>query len=109
MVPSQLKAEQFKNYPPEARLLATKQIALLQQLPMAFLPLLLRELITYDWKFPVERRDLDQQFAYLSSLTAAELHSAMAAFASLRISPELEQLDWINAPVQFSERFTAHL
>ena len=43
-------------------MLATEQLGLLQRLPLAFVPLLLRELIVYDWKFPTERRDLDGQF-----------------------------------------------
>ena len=45
------------------------RIALLRKLPLAFVPLLLRELIVYDWKFPAERKDLDRQFAWLSRLS----------------------------------------
>src|SRR5271168_5232124 len=62
MLPNQLTPASFATYPPEARQLATRQIALLQRLPLAFLPLLLRELIVYDWKFPSDRADLDRQF-----------------------------------------------
>ena len=66
MLPNQLTPGSFAAYPPEARSLAVKQIALLQRLPLAFLPLLLRELIVYDWKFPAERADLGRQFTYLA-------------------------------------------
>ncbi|MBV9611112.1 MAG: hypothetical protein JO091_01515 [Acidobacteriaceae bacterium] len=109
MLPSELKAGQFSGYQPQARQIAMSQVTLLQQLPLAFVPLLLRELIAYDWKFPAERKELDQQFAYLSSLSPEELRREMAPFASLRLSPELERPDWVNAPVQFSEQLSAHL
>ena len=109
MLPSDLTADHFSHYPPEARALATARIGLLKQLPTAFLGLLLRELITYDWKFPAERRDLDNQFGYLNSLSAEQLRREMEPFAQLRLSSELERSDWVNAPVSFSEKLSAHL
>ncbi len=81
----------------------------MQQLPLIFLPLLLRELIAYDWKFPAEQKELDDQFRYLASLSTEQLQQAMSAFAKLRLSTELEQVDWVNTPVVFSERLSAHL
>jgi hypothetical protein len=109
MLPDELKAEQFSKYPPQARQLAVTYITLLASLPLGFLPLLLRELIAYDWKFPAERRDLDNQLGYLSALSAQQLADTMAAFAKLHLSPELARTDWVNAPAQFSEQLTAHL
>ncbi len=109
MLPSQLKTEQFNGYPPEARQIATGRIALLRQLPLSFLPLLLRELIAYDWKFPAERKELDNQFAYLASLSPEQIAQLVEHFAQLQLSSELERVDWVNAPAQFSERLTAHL
>ena len=55
MLPNQLVPESFGSYPAEAKRLAASHIALLQRLPLGFVPLLLRELIVYDWKFPAER------------------------------------------------------
>ncbi len=109
MLPSELKAAQFSGYPPRAREIATAQIALLRQLPLGFLPLLLRELIAYDWKFPAERKELDDQFTYLSSLSSEQLQREMEPFAKLRLSADLEQMDWVNEPVPFSERLSALL
>jgi hypothetical protein len=109
MLPDQLSASSFNGYPPEARELAIKQIALLQRLPLAFLPLLLRELIVYDWKFPAERVNLDRQFTYLGTLTAGEFQTAMSAFARLKLAQELERTDWVNSPGVFSEQLSAHL
>jgi hypothetical protein len=107
MVPNQLTADSFAAWPPEAKQLATKQIALLQRLPLAFVPLLLREMIVYDWKFPAERADLDRQFTYLAQ--PAVLSPAMAPFAQLKLARELEQTDWVNSPAIFSEQLSAHL
>ncbi|MHB8654509.1 MAG: hypothetical protein ACYDA9_11575 [Terriglobia bacterium] len=109
MLPSQLKAENFRAYPPQARQLAQDHIALLQQLPESFVPLLLREMIAYDWKFPAERKDLDRQITYLGSLSEQQRQQELAPFARLRLSPELERLNWVSAPGQYSEQLTAHL
>src|SRR5580698_6019484 len=109
MLPDQLTPGSFAAYPPEARQLAVKQIGLLQRLPLAFLPLLLRELIVYDWKFPAERADLERQFTYLGTLAPGPFQTAMSAFAQLKLTRELEQTDWVNSPAIFSERLSAHL
>lgn len=109
MLPTQLQAEQFDKYPPEAKRIVIARIAIMQQLPLTFLALLLREVIAYDWKFPAERRELDRQLAYMGSLSADQIQQLMGPFAQLHLSPELEQMDWINSPQQFSEQLTAHL
>lgn len=105
MLPSQLTASSFSRYPPEARQLAEKNIAILTRLPLAFVPLLLRELIVYDWKFPSERMELARQFTYLS----ASFQAAMSSFAQLKLTRQLEQTDWVNSPAIFSEQLSAHL
>jgi hypothetical protein len=109
MLPDQLKPEDFKAYPPEARQQCVARIALLRQLPLAFLPLLLREVIAYDWRFPVERQDLDAQLAYLAAMSPEQLRRTMAPFYGLKLSEKLEAADWVNGPAQFSEQLTAHL
>jgi hypothetical protein len=82
---------------------------LLKQLPTSFVPLLLRELIAYDWKFPAERKDLDRQLAFLGSLSPEQRQRVMAPFAQLHLSSELEHRDWVNAPARYSEQLTAYL
>jgi hypothetical protein len=109
MLASQISAEKFQSYPPEAKQLAIRHIALLQQLPLSFLPLLLREVIVYDWKFPAERDEIDRQFRYLESLSPEQLTRAMGAFANIKLSSELEAMDWIGSPGRFSERLSAYL
>jgi len=109
MLPSQLKPDHFQRYPELARKLAVQRLSLLQELPLSFVPLLLREVITYDFKFPVERNELDNQFRYLASLSQEQRAKEMAPFAALRLSAALERVDWVNSPGEFSEQLTAHL
>lgn len=107
--PHELRAGHFAKYPPEALQLAASHLSLLQELPLSFLPLLLREIIQYDWKFPIERRDLDRQLSYLQSLPGDQLRRMLAGFAELKLSPSLQQTDWVSSPVRFSEQLTAFL
>ncbi len=109
MKPEQLQARDFAGYPPEARRLAGANLETMRRLPLAFLPLLLRELIEYDWKFPVERREMLRQFDYLGKLDAKALGAEMQGFERLKLTDELEKLDWAGDPSAFSERLTAHL
>jgi hypothetical protein len=109
MLPASLNPESFRAYPPEARRLSAERIDLLRRMPLAFAPLVLRELIVYDWKFPAERRDLDRQFEYLAGLSAARFDAVMAPFAALRLASGLESIDWVNSPGIFSEQLTTHL
>jgi hypothetical protein len=109
MLPSDLKAEQFAGYPPEARSLVVAHLSALQQLPLSFLPNLLREIIDYDFKFPAERAAIDKELANLSSLSPVQLQEWFQAFAQLSLSPKLEHFDWINQPAQFVEQLSAYL
>jgi len=109
MLPRDLKASQFAGYPPQARELAAGRVSLLQQLPLGFLPLLLREIIVYDWMFPPERNELEHQLAYLETRSPVERRQLMAGFEKLRLSPELESFDWVNEPRQFSEQLSSQL
>jgi hypothetical protein len=109
MLPRDLKPEQFAGYPPEARKLVTNYLGTLQQLPLSFLPALLRELIDYDFKFPTERKAYERELTNLSSLSADQLKDWLRGFAQISLSPQLEKFDWTGAPVQFMEQLSAHL
>ena len=109
MLPRDLSARQFSGYPPQARQLVTSRIAVLRQIPLGLLPLVLREAIAYDWKFPAERHELNHQLDYLSSLSGDQFQRLLVGFAQLRLSRELEHMDWVNEPRLFSERLTAYL
>jgi hypothetical protein len=117
MLPGELKPEHFNGYPPEARKLITHYLAALHELPLSFVPNLLREAIDYDFKFPAERRSLEKELANLESLSP--VHSAeplpekqkdwFQGFAQITLSRQLEQVDWVNSPAQFVEQLSAHL
>ena len=89
--------------------MAVRDVALLRQLPPVFLPLLLKEIIVYDWRFPAEREELDHQLSYLDALPPGDRQRLLAGFAGLRISPELQSHDWVNQPARFEEDLAAHL
>jgi len=109
MLPSDLKPEQFNGYPPEARKLVIGYVAALQRLPLSFLPNLLREVIEYDFKFPAERRALEKELANLNSLSSEQIKDWLQGFARIRLSSQLENSDWVNAPGQFVEQLSSHL
>jgi hypothetical protein len=109
MLPQDLKAEYFAGYPPEARKLVTNYLGILRQLPLSFVPGLLRELIEYDFKFPAERNAHERELEHLDSLSSAQLKGWFEGFAGIRLSPQLEAFDWIKAPAQFMEQLSAHL
>lgn len=109
MLPQDLKTEYFAGYSPEARKLVTDYLGTLRQLPLSFLPGLLRELIDYDFKFPAERRAHERELAHLESLSSAQLKEWFEGFAGIQLSSQLETFDWIKAPAQFMEQLSAHL
>ena len=109
MLPRDLKPGQFAGYPPEARKIVTNYLATLQQLPLSFVPSLLRELIDYDFKFPAERKAHEKELSNLSSLSGGDLKAWFEEFGQIHLSPQLEEFDWVKAPAQFVERLSAHL
>jgi hypothetical protein len=109
MLPRELKPDDFKSYPPEARKLVLEHLGTCQNLPLAYLPNLLREVIEFDSRFPVERRALEKELANLQSLTLPQREDWFGEFAQIRLSPALESSDWVNSPAQFVEQLSAHL
>jgi hypothetical protein len=109
MQPAQLATEHFVAYPSLAREVAIRNLEILRQLPLAFVPLLLAEVIAYDSKFPAERQEVDAQFAFMSALSIQRRKEVMARFERLVLSAALEEVDWVRNPGAFSERLSAHL
>ena len=112
MLPGDLKSEQFAGYPPEARKLVTNYLGTLRQLPLSFLPGLLRELVDYDFKFPAERAAREKELASLASLSTGQLKEWFLEFAEIQLSPAALRSAFdccAKAPAQFVERLSAHL
>lgn len=109
MLPRELKPEQFRSYPPQAKALAVGNLEVLRELPLSFIPSLLREVIEFDYKFPAERNALDRELENLAHLSSTERSELMQGFSSITVSAKLEQFDWVNSPAQFVEQLSAHL
>ena len=109
MLPRDLQPEHFRAYPSEARKLATESIPALRRLPLSFLPNLLREIIEYDFKFPAERAALIKELTSLGALSDAQVGDLFGGFSRITLSPQLENVDWVNSPAQFVEQLSAHL
>lgn len=109
MLPRDLKPEQFKSYPPEGKKLVVDYLASLQLLPLSFLPSLLKEIVEFDFKFPVERRAVESELEHLRSLSPVQVGDWLQEFTAIHLSATLERADWVNAPGQFVEQLSAHL
>jgi hypothetical protein len=109
MLPVHLQIEQFSAYPPEARTLVAAHLDALRNLPISFLPGILREVIDFDVKFPAERAAIDKEFANLSSLSPSQFADWFQTFSQFHLSPQLEHFDWVNRPGQFVEQLSAYL
>ena len=109
MLPRDLKAEQFNGYAPEARKLVVSYVGTLQQLPLSFLPSLLREIIDYDFKFPAERLAISKELANLGSLSTVQVKEWFQDFSQFQLSSKLEQFNWVSQPAQFVEQLSAYL
>jgi hypothetical protein len=109
MLPRDLTAAQFAGYPPEAKKLAVANIDTLRQLPLSFVPSLLREIVEYDYKFPAERGQITGELTVLSRLTPAQITEWFQGFSQLSLSPTLEQFDWAGQPADFLAQQSAWL
>jgi hypothetical protein len=109
MTPPALRAKDFDSYSPEARKLTIENLHTLQQMPVAYLIVVLRELITYDWKLPAERGRVSQELKYLGTLPPDELAVLMRQFAALDVSKSTEHENWVAAPSAALEKMTAGL
>ena len=104
-----IQAKHFNSYPPEARRVATSHIELLRKLPAAFTPLLLQQVQEYDWRFPAERREIDQQLKFLESLSEADRRRLFTGFEQLQLPARLIDVKWVSSPEEFSEQLSQYL
>ena len=86
MLPRDLHPENFTAYPPEARKLVLDYIEALRQLPITFLPSLLREVIEYDFKFPAERAAIEKELSTIATLAPSQAKEWFQQFQSISIS-----------------------
>src|ERR1700729_1046029 len=94
----EIPAENFKEYPPEARRTAIAHIRLLRELPIAFRQLLLQQIKEYDWRFPAERQEIIQQFVFLESLPDIQRRQLLKGFEELTLPTRLKSVNWTSSP-----------
>jgi len=95
------------DLPPLAASLAKKHGVLLASLPPVLAASLLMEVSNYDWMFPSERRELEEQLRYLSGSSNAETQRIVESFRSLPL-PSGTAMAWSD-PKAFLQSFTSHL
>jgi hypothetical protein len=109
MLPRDLNAESFAGYPPQAKAVAVEHLDAIRRLPLAFVPSLLRQVMDYEYSFPVERSAIESELKILSSLSESLRDEWFHGFNAISLSASLENSDWINLPAQFVEQQTAYL
>jgi hypothetical protein len=109
MLPAPVSADSFAGYPPQGRLLAAENLAVIQQLPIVFAALLMSQVIVYDWLFPAEQKAVDDQFSYLRSLSTADRAQLLGGSALPAMDADLRNRDWVARPSKFVEALTAAL
>jgi hypothetical protein len=108
--PASLQLSDFAKYPPQARDLAQRYLPTLTSLPVAFLAVFLRELMGYDWQFPVERAETEAQLHTLRNRgDLPNLQQTLARFDSLPIAPCFQRTGWAAQPSRAVEEMTAFL
>jgi hypothetical protein len=109
MQPHALNQETFRSYPPLAKEMACKHLALLRDLPVPLAAILLRELITFDECLPAERAAIKAQFSFLASLSVDQRHRWTEGFDHLSLPPQLVAQDWARFPREFEAELSTHL
>ena len=85
MLPRDLKAESFAAYPPAAKALVLSHLDMMRRLPLAFLPSLLRQMMDYDYSFPVERSMIDSELRILDSLSVTQRDEWFGGFSAISL------------------------
>ena len=103
-MPIWLTSDDFSGYPPEGREVAISRLAVLREMPLALLPVFLVELKEYDWKFPVEQREIVARFAFVAANP-----SSLSAFRRVSVPAEFQNSANVKDPQRFLAQLTARL
>lgn len=99
-----LNAESFASYPPMGKALAVAHLDALRRIPAALLPVFLVELKVYDWRFPVEQREIVERIEFAGTHPAA-----LQAFHGIETPPSLYSESEIGDPERLIGRMSAYL
>jgi hypothetical protein len=99
-----LTATSFAAYPAQGRDLAVSHIAALRRIPVALLPVYLVDLKGYDWKFPVEQREIEKRIEF-----AGANPSSLSGFSGIQVTAALDNPDRVKDPQRFLADMSAYL
>jgi hypothetical protein len=109
MSPNDLRNESFARYAPQGRSFAVTNLQVLKRMPLPLAALLLKQIIQFDWGFPAEKEQLSLQFELLRQMDAAAFHELIKPFSVILLSAQLQGMNWVDRPQQFSEQLAAYL
>jgi hypothetical protein len=101
---SRLNSGDFSGYPPEGRDVAIAHLEVLQEMPVALLPVFLVELKEYDWKFPAEQRETAARLEFVQAHPAS-----LSAFRTIALPAALDRAENARDPQRFLAEVTANL
>ena len=104
MIQGVLSRQTFSAYPPQGREIAASHLDTLQRTPLAVLPAFLKDLKEYDWKFPVEQRQIVRRMDFLQANP-----ESVAAFEQVSLPANLQKSACAEDPQRFLARMTAQL
>ncbi|HTW81722.1 MAG TPA: hypothetical protein VME23_19395 [Terracidiphilus sp.] len=99
-----LTAASFATYPPQGRELAVSHIEALRQIPVALLPVFLVDLKAFDWKFPVEQREITKRIEF-----AGANPSSLTGFSDIHVTSALDNPERMKDPQRFLADMTSYL
>jgi hypothetical protein len=89
--------------------LTPAQQRLLESLPIPLAAVMMQQIARAGSLFPAEERELDRTLQSLTPPRPDNARRAVEMFATLRLSPELERLDWRSDATGFVDKMTAEL
>lgn len=107
--PQTLSAGSFVDYPPQAQQLVERSLPLLRTIPLPLLPLLLRETMAYDYRFPRERQRIVSQLTQLQTMDAPRREQLLKPFQALDLPSSLSATNWVSDPGHYLDALTAVL
>jgi hypothetical protein len=81
----------------------------LESLPIPLAAVMMQQIARAGSLFPAEERELDRTLQSLTPPRPDNARRAVEMFATLRLSPELERLDWRSDATGFVDKMTAEL
>jgi hypothetical protein len=99
-----LTAESFASYPPLGKKFALLHLEALRKIPVALLPVFLVDLKAYDWKFPLEQREIAKRIEF-----AEGNPSSLSTFRNISVPAALDNAERAGDPQRFVADMTAYL